>query len=102
MHYRIRKLLGAKMEREERAISLAQAAREAGVGRVVLTRMANNDNYVTSTDKLEALCRYFGCRLDELVEFVPSPGPRKSSPAPRKIVTGARRKPAGKAPRQRK
>lgn len=39
---------------------------------MTLSRMANIRGYVTRTDILDKLCEFFGCRLEELAQHVPS------------------------------
>jgi len=92
--YKLRSLMGAKGQEENRAITLLEVAEKSGVGRVTLSHLANHPDYVTSTDKLAMLCQYFNCRIEDLVEFVPdSPDNKTSSldklqdPAKRKAAT---------------
>lgn len=56
--------------RERRRLPLVEIAAATGIGRITLSRMLNHSSHVR-TDTLERLCVYFGCRIDEIVEFVP-------------------------------
>lgn len=56
--------------RERRRVPLIEIAKATGIGRITLSRMLNHSSHVRS-DTLERLCAYFGCRIDEIVEFVP-------------------------------
>lgn len=39
--------------------------------RVTLSKMVNQRGYGTLTDHLNKLCAYFGCRIEQLAEYVP-------------------------------
>ena len=42
---------------------------------MTLSKMINQRGYNTSTENLSRLCSYFGCRVEELVEYVPEKAP---------------------------
>lgn len=54
--------------REQRRVALGDIADATGVGRATLTRM--NRGMHVRTETLERLCAYFGCRVEDLVEYV--------------------------------
>lgn len=68
--YKLRKLIGEKAASEDRAISLTEIARATGVNRVTLSKMANNRPYNASLEVVGQLCSYFGCRIEDVVEYV--------------------------------
>lgn len=62
--------LDEKSFRERRRITLNDVAEETGLSRPTLSRLANVPGYVTSTDTIEKLCRYFGCSPGELLVLI--------------------------------
>jgi putative transcriptional regulator len=64
------KWLDEKSFRERRRITLADVSVETGLSRPTVSRIANVPGYVTSTDIVERLCRYFGCTPGELLVLV--------------------------------
>lgn len=74
IRYRLRELLADKAFNEGRTITMEEVARQTGLHRMTLSRMANKRGYVTRTDVLDKLCVYFGCRLEQLAEHVPEVG----------------------------
>lgn len=42
-----------------------------GVNRATLSKMNNPLGHNTTTNNLDALCKFFDCQIGELVEFVP-------------------------------
>ena len=70
LRFRLRELLADKSFREARVITLIEVAKETGAHRLTLSKLANQLGAVVRTDTLDALCAYFGCRIEELVEYV--------------------------------
>ena len=73
IRYRIQELLADKHFREGRRITLKELAEATGISRVTLSKMVNQIGYGTLTDHLDKLCRFFGCTIGELAEYVPEP-----------------------------
>lgn len=71
IRYRIQELIAEKQFKEGRRVTLLELAKATGISRVTLSKMVNQRGYSTLTDHLDRLCCYFGCRLDELAEYVP-------------------------------
>lgn len=63
-------MLDEKSFRERRRIAIGDVCAETGLSRPTVSRLANVPGYVTSTDTIERLCRYFGCTPGELLLLV--------------------------------
>ena len=72
IRYRIKELIADRAFRLGRVITMEEVARDTGLHRMTLSRMANIRGYVTRTDILDKLCEYFGCRLEELAQHIPT------------------------------
>jgi DNA-binding Xre family transcriptional regulator len=79
--YKLRKLIGEKAAREDRAISLTEIAAATGINRVTLSKMANNRPYNASLEVVGQLCAHFNCRIQDVVEYVPEPPPSRRAKA---------------------
>ena len=71
IRYRIKELIAEKAFQDGRAVTMDTVAKQTGMNRMTLSRMANIRGYTTRTDILDKLCAYFDCRLDQLAEYVP-------------------------------
>lgn len=71
IRYRLKELIADRAFRMGRIVTMDEVARETGLHRMTLSRMANIRGYVTRTDILDKLCEYFGCRLEELAQHIP-------------------------------
>jgi putative transcriptional regulator len=63
-------LLDDKAFRERRRITINDVCEETGLSRPTVSRIANVPGYVTSTETVETLCRYFGCTPGDLLVLV--------------------------------
>lgn len=50
---------------------MVEVAEQCGINRMTLSKIAGQRGYSTVTDNLDRLCKYFDCRIEELVTFVP-------------------------------
>ncbi|ASM54354.1 putative transcriptional regulator [Pseudoalteromonas nigrifaciens] len=67
--YNLKELIAAKSLKEGRKITLDEVANAAGVNKAAMSKMANNNNYSTTTRTLDALCAYFDCKIEEIITY---------------------------------
>jgi putative transcriptional regulator len=67
---KLKQLLDDKAFKEGRRITLNEVSEASGIARATLNRIANTPGYNTTTNNLDALCRYLECTPGELLEFV--------------------------------
>ena len=57
--------------RNKKRMTLDEVARNTGVSKNTLNRIANSrGDYNTTTDTLDRLCKYFDCSLKDLADYV--------------------------------
>jgi len=71
IRFRVQELLADKQFAENRVVTIAEVAAQTGISRVTLSKLINQRGYITGSDNLDRLCRFFGCSLDKLAEYVP-------------------------------
>ncbi len=84
---RLKELLAKKSFETGEPLRLDDVAAATGIHRATLSSLSAPRPIHTTTDNLDRLCFFFGCKIEELVEYVPTP-----PPAPRtrtKKPTGA-------------
>ena len=59
--------------REGRRVTLDEVARATGIHRTTLSKIANKKGYNCTTDNLDKLCEFFGCRIEDMAEYLPAP-----------------------------
>ena len=59
IRYKLKELIEIKEKREGKKISQASIAREIGVQRSAINKIVNDSEYVTTTNTLDLLCKYF-------------------------------------------
>lgn len=71
LRFRLKELIADKEFREGRRITLDEIAKATGIHRTTLSKIANQKGYNTTTDNLDKLCAFFGCRVEQLIEHIP-------------------------------
>jgi DNA-binding Xre family transcriptional regulator len=71
IRFRLQELLAEKQFRDGRRVTLTELSESTGINRVTLSKLVNQKGYSTVTDNLDKLCRFFACKVEELVEYVP-------------------------------
>lgn len=71
IRFRLKERLAEKEFQERRIITINEVAKESGIHRATLSKIANEPGYNTGTDNLNRLCKYFECTIGEIVEYVP-------------------------------
>ena len=71
IRFKIHELLADKRFREGRRITLTELSEATGINRVTLSKMVNQRGYSTVTDNLDKLCKFFGCQIGDLAEYIP-------------------------------
>ncbi len=71
LRFRIQELLADHQFRTGRRVTLTELAGSTGISRVTLSKMINHRGYGTLTQHLNALCEFFDCKIEQLVEFIP-------------------------------
>lgn len=72
IRYRIKELLAEKAFQERRVVTLAEVAEATGIHRATLSKIANSPGYNTGTENLDRLCTFFNCKIEQLIEHLPS------------------------------
>lgn len=77
IRFHLKKLIADYEHRHGRRLTMGELAAETGIYRTTLSRIAGPKPFNTTTENLDGLCRFFGCQISDLVEYVPdqTPGP---------------------------
>lgn len=71
IRFRLKELLSERVFREGRRINLDEVSTATGINKSTLSRISAVRGYNTTTDNIDKLCRYFGCTVGQLMEYVP-------------------------------
>lgn len=70
IRFRLQELIAEKKFKEGRSLTIKEVAEATGISRATLSKMVNTKGHSTTTDNLDALCKYFGCRLEDVAVYV--------------------------------
>jgi putative transcriptional regulator len=71
LRYKLKERIAAREFAERRRIAIQEVAEATGIARNTLSRMINSYGVSVRSENLDRLCAYFGCRIEDLVEYVP-------------------------------
>lgn len=49
---------------------MIEVSEATGINRVTLSKMVNQRGYSTVTENLDRLCKFFGCKIEQLAEYI--------------------------------
>lgn len=70
LRFKLRERIADMEFKERRRVTIQEVAAATGLSRMTLSKLINEHGANIQTDALDRLCRYFGCGLDQLVEYV--------------------------------
>jgi len=72
IRFKLAEQIEKRQFKESRRITIQEVAEATGVNRMTLSKILNHKGHSTGTDTLDRLCTHFSCRIEDLVEHVPS------------------------------
>ena len=73
IRFRLRERMADMSFQSNQRVTMDAVAEATGIHRATLSKIASGRYYNTSTDNLDALCRFFGCSLNGIAEYVAEP-----------------------------
>lgn len=70
IRFKLAELIEKKQFETGRRITVSEVATATGLNRMTLSKILNQKGYSTATDTVDRLCAYFGCRVEDLMEYV--------------------------------
>lgn len=70
LRFKLRERIADLEFRERRRVPLQEIAEATGLNRMTLSKLINQHGANVQTDVIDRLCAYFGCRVEDLMEFV--------------------------------
>ncbi len=72
LRLKLKELIANKEFQERRRVSVQEIAEGTGITRNTLSKMLNQHGTSVRSENLDRLCAFFDCRIEQLVEYVPS------------------------------
>lgn len=70
LRFKLRERIADLEFKQRRRIPLQEIAETTGLSRMTLSKLVNQHGANVQTDVIDKLCIYFGCRVEDLVEYV--------------------------------
>lgn len=70
IRYRLREQMADYQFKTGKRLTFDELAKETGIHRTTLSKIANTRSYNTTTDNIDRLCGFFKCQVGDLMEYV--------------------------------
>ena len=77
IRFKLAEMIERKQFAEGRRVTVTEIADATGLNRMTFSKILNQRGYCTSTETIDRLCAYFNCRVEDLMEYVTTPGSRQ-------------------------
>lgn len=74
LRYKLKERIADKEFAERRRVTIQEIAQATGITRNTLSKMLNQHGASVRSENFDRLCAYFGCRIEEIVEYIPVQG----------------------------
>ena len=71
IRFRIMELLAEKQFADGHRVTMSELSLATGINRGTLSKMVNQRGYSTVTGNIDLLCKFFDCKIEDVMEFVP-------------------------------
>lgn len=71
IRFKLKELITEKSFQEGRRITLQEVAESTGIHKTTLSKIQQPSGHNVTTSSLDALCAYFDCKIQDLVEYIP-------------------------------
>lgn len=71
IRFKLQELIAEKQFKDGQRVTMTELSAATGINRVTLSKLVNHRGYSTVTDNVDKLCRFFGCEVSDLMEYVP-------------------------------
>lgn len=70
IRFKLAEMIEKRQFETGRRITVSEVAEATGLNRMTLSKILNQRGYSTATDTIDRLCKFFGCNVEDLVEYV--------------------------------
>ncbi|GAM09948.1 hypothetical protein OR1_02232 [Geobacter sp. OR-1] len=71
IRFRLKGIIADQEFKSGKRLTFEEIAHETGIHRTTLSKISGVRGYNTTTDNIDKLCRYFGCKVSDIMEYVP-------------------------------
>jgi putative transcriptional regulator len=64
-------LLAEKQFSGGQRVTISELSEATGINRGTLSKMVNQKGYSTVTGNIDQLCKFFNCKVGDIMEFIP-------------------------------
>ncbi|KXW58157.1 helix-turn-helix domain-containing protein [Ferrovum myxofaciens] len=70
IRFKLQELIAERQFRGDGRVTLTELSKATGINRVTLSKLVNQRGHSTVTDNIDQLCRFFNCKVSDVMEYV--------------------------------
>ena len=91
LRFKLAEVMAEYSFRKDKRIEWQEVSKATGIHRSTLSKMLNSRGYNSTTDNIDALCKFFECQVEDLMVYVPGDdGTAQRRSAPESSEPGSR------------
>ena len=71
IRFRLREVISEREFQSGKRITQEEIALATGIHRTTLSKISGQRGYNTTTDNIDKLCRFLGCKVEDLMQYIP-------------------------------
>lgn len=72
IRFKLAEVMAEYSFRKGKRIEWQEVSKATGIHRSTLSKMVNSRGYNSTTDNIDALCKFFECKVEDLMVYVPA------------------------------
>jgi len=71
IRFKLKEVISEREFQSGKRITQDEIAQATGIHRTTLSKVSGQRGYNTTTDNIDKLCRFLGCKVEDLMQYVP-------------------------------
>jgi putative transcriptional regulator len=71
IRFRLREVIAEREFQSGKRITQEEIYLATGIHRTTLSKISGQRGYNTTTDNIDKLCRFLGCKVEDLMQYIP-------------------------------
>lgn len=71
IRFKIKEVISEREFQSGRRITQDEISQSTGIHRTTLSKISGQRGYNTTTDNIDKLCRFLGCKVEDLMQYIP-------------------------------
>jgi len=71
IRFKLKEVISEREFQSGKRITQDEISQATGIHRTTLSKISGQRGYNTTTDNIDKLCRFLGCKVEDLMQYIP-------------------------------